>query len=327
MKELDFEVPVGRRRDRPDEVEYLFWVGCAGALEDRAKKTTKAFAELLHIAGVKFAILGAGETCSGDSARRLGNEFLFQQLGQENVETLNAVFEERPAGRRKIVATCPHCFNTIATSTRSSAATTRSSTTPSCSATWSTRASCIPVTPVDGKITYHDPCYLGRHNKVYTPAARDHRHRARACRTQEMHRHKERGFCCGAGGARMWMEERIGKRINNERIDEALALNPDIVSTACPFCLVMLHRLGQRQEEGRRGQGARRGRGRQPDPAPLDGHGRRARHRVRPGGRARWTTTRPAPARRPRSTTDAGPRAGSPLRGAAPARHQGMMEP
>ncbi|MFD6369655.1 (Fe-S)-binding protein, partial [Streptomyces roseolus] len=97
----------------------------------------------------------------------------------------------------------------------------------------------IPVTPVDGLITYHDPCYLGRHNKVYTPP-REIMSAVPGLRQQEMHRHKERGFCCGAGGARMWMEERIGKRINTERVDEALSLNPDIVSTACPFCLVML---------------------------------------------------------------------------------------
>ncbi|MEU5366321.1 heterodisulfide reductase-related iron-sulfur binding cluster, partial [Streptomyces sp. NPDC005925] len=97
----------------------------------------------------------------------------------------------------------------------------------------------VPVTPVEGLITYHDPCYLGRHNKIYTPP-REIIGSVPGLRSEEMHRHKERGFCCGAGGARMWMEERIGKRINDERVDEALSLNPDIVSTACPFCLVML---------------------------------------------------------------------------------------
>ncbi|MEU5213261.1 (Fe-S)-binding protein [Streptomyces sp. NPDC020742] len=247
-KEVDFEVPVvGQDVEDLTEVEYLYWVGCAGALEDRAKKTTKAFAELLHIAGVKFAIMGGDEKCTGDSPRRLGNEFLFQQLGAENVATLNAAFGEddedestkKPKASKKIVATCPHCFNTIANEY------------PQLGGEYEVihhtqllqhlidEGKLTPVTPVEGLITYHDPCYLGRHNKVYTPP-REIIAKVPGLRNEEMHRHKERGFCCGAGGARMWMEERIGKRINNERVDEALSLNPDIVSTACPFCLVML---------------------------------------------------------------------------------------
>lgn len=246
-KEVDFEVPVvGKDIEDLTEVEYLYWVGCAGALEDRAKKTTKAFAELLHIAGVKFAIMGGEENCTGDSARRLGNEFLFQQLGQQNVEMLNMAFgEDEEEGikvekaKKKIVATCPHCFNTIANEY------------PQLGGEYEVihhtqllqhlidEGKLVPVTPVEGLITYHDPCYLGRHNKVYTPP-REIIAKVPGLRNEEMHRHKERGFCCGAGGARMWMEERIGKRINNERVDEALSLNPDIVSTACPFCLVML---------------------------------------------------------------------------------------
>ncbi|WP_340559883.1 (Fe-S)-binding protein [Streptomyces sp. GSL17-111] len=239
-REAGFEVPVvGKTIEDLTEVEYLYWVGCAGALEDRAKKTTKAFAELLHIAGVKFAIMGGDEKCTGDSPRRLGNEFLFQQLGEENIATLDAAFGDLPRGRRKIVATCPHCFNTIANEY------------PQLGGHYEVihhtqllqhlidDGKLVPVTPVEGLITYHDPCYLGRHNQVYTPP-REIIGKVPGLRNEEMHRHKERGFCCGAGGARMWMEERIGKRINNERVDEALSLNPDIVSTACPFCLVML---------------------------------------------------------------------------------------
>ncbi|MFF0022292.1 heterodisulfide reductase-related iron-sulfur binding cluster [Streptomyces sp. NPDC005496] len=252
-KEVDFEIPVvGRDIEDLTEVEYLYWVGCAGALEDRAKKTTKAFAELLHMAGVKFAIMGGDEKCTGDSARRLGNEPLFQELGMENVMALNMAFGEetddegkvvpesaKPKSAKKIVATCPHCLNTLGNEY------------PQLGGDYEVihhtqllqhlidEGKLLPVTPVDGLITYHDPCYLGRHNKIYTPP-REIMSAVPGLRQQEMHRHKERGFCCGAGGARMWMEERIGKRINNERVDEALSLNPDIVSTACPFCLVML---------------------------------------------------------------------------------------
>ncbi|RKN36879.1 (Fe-S)-binding protein [Streptomyces hoynatensis] len=237
-KEVDFPVPVlGQDVEDLSEVDYLYWVGCAGALEDRAKKTTKAFAELLHIAGVAFAIMGGDESCTGDSARRLGNEFLFQQLGRQNVETLDEAFGERQD--KRIVTTCPHCFNTLANEY------------PQLGGRYEVihhtqllqhlvdAGRLVPVTPVDGLITYHDPCYLGRHNKVYTPP-REIIGRVPGLRNEEMHRHRERGFCCGAGGARMWMEERIGKRINDERVDEALSLDPDIVSTACPFCLVML---------------------------------------------------------------------------------------
>ncbi|MFZ3471816.1 (Fe-S)-binding protein [Streptomyces sp. 4.24] len=247
-KEVDFEVPIiGKDAEDLSEFDYLYWVGCAGALEDRAKKTTKAFAELLNIAGVKFAIMGGDEKCTGDSPRRLGNEPLFQQLAQENVAMLNMAFGEededpetkKPKSAKRIVSTCPHCFNTIANEY------------PQLGGEYEVihhtqllqhlidEGRLTPVTPVDGLITYHDPCYLGRHNKVYTPP-REIMSAVPGLRQQEMHRHKERGFCCGAGGARMWMEERIGKRINNERVDEALSLNPDIVSTACPFCLVML---------------------------------------------------------------------------------------
>jgi Fe-S oxidoreductase len=232
ITELDFEIPVVDGKIDP-EIEYLFWVGCAGALEDRAKKTTKAIATLLHTAGVKFAVLGPAETCTGDPARRIGNEFVFSMLAQQNVETLNE------AGAKKVVASCPHCFNTISREYPQLGGNYEVIHHTQLLARLVAEGRLQPVTAVEEKLTYHDPCFLGRHNKVYTPP-REILDAVPGVEATEMHRCKERGFCCGAGGARMWMEERIGKRINTERIEEALALSPDTISTACPYCLVML---------------------------------------------------------------------------------------
>ncbi|GII31233.1 (Fe-S)-binding protein [Planotetraspora mira] len=232
IEELDFEVPIIDEK-MPEDVEYLFWVGCAGALEDRAKKTTKAVAELLHIAGVKFGVLGPMEACTGDPARRLGMEFLFNMLAQQNIETLNE------AGVKKIVATCPHCFNTLANEYPQLGGDYEVVHHTQLLSHLVEEGRLTPITPIEEKITYHDPCFLGRHNKVYAQP-RDIMAKVPGVQTQEMHRCKDRGFCCGAGGARMWMEERIGKRINTERVEEALTTDPDTVSTACPFCLVML---------------------------------------------------------------------------------------
>ncbi|PRZ32735.1 Fe-S oxidoreductase [Antricoccus suffuscus] len=239
MSGLDFEVPK-IEGEIPEDIEYLFWVGCAGALEDRAKKVTRAVAELLNIAGVKYGVLGSGESCTGDPARRLGNEFVFQGQAMQNVEVLNAVFENRPEkAQRKIVATCPHCFNTLSNEYPQVGGDYEVMHHTQLLGKLLEEGKLTPVQPVDGKVTYHDPCYLGRHNKVYTPP-REVLSAVMGIQTEEMHRCKDRGFCCGAGGARMWMEERIGKRINVERMDEALSLDPDIVSTACPFCITML---------------------------------------------------------------------------------------
>ena len=234
---LDFEVPRAIPGEQlPADMDYLFWVGCAGALEDRSKKVTRAVAELLHTAGVNFAILGAAETCTGDPARRLGNEFLFQMLGMQNVETLDSITRAAPL---KIVATCPHCFNTLANEY------------PQLGGHFDvlhhtellrrllTDGRLTPIKPLDATVTYHDPCYLGRHNKVYAPP-REILDAVPSLTAKEMHRCKDRGFCCGAGGARFWMEEKIGKRVNIERTEEALGLDPDLISTACPFCMVML---------------------------------------------------------------------------------------
>ena len=250
INEMDFDIPVfGQDADSFQDYEYLFWVGCAGAYEDRAKKTTKAVAELLATAGVKFMVLGADETCTGDSARRAGNEFLFQQLAMQNIETLNNVFDGVEQSKRKIVVTCAHCFNALGNEY------------PQVGGDYEVvhhtqllnrlvrQKKLIPVASVSQDITYHDPCYLGRHNKVYD-APRELM-AASGSNLKEMPRHGERSMCCGAGGARMWMEENIGKRINIDRVDEALATNPKKIATGCPFCRVMLtDGVTARQEGG-----------------------------------------------------------------------------
>jgi Fe-S oxidoreductase len=237
ITEMDFEIPVVDGKIG-DDVEYLYWVGCAGALEDRAKKATKATAQLLHAAGVKFAVLGPAEACTGDPARRLGNEFVFQMLAQQNVETLNEAGVGAGSGK-KVIASCPHCFNTIAREYPQLGGNYEIIHHTQLLSRLVEEGHLKPVNEVNEKITYHDPCFLGRHNEIYTPP----RHVIESVPgvvAEEMHRCKGKGFCCGAGGARMWLEERTGSRINENRIDEALALDPDTVATGCPYCMVML---------------------------------------------------------------------------------------
>jgi Fe-S oxidoreductase len=276
-KDLAFPVPVvGTDVEDLTEVEYLFWVGCAGAYEDRAKKTTQAVAELLHTAGVSFAVLGNGETCTGDPARRAGNEFVFQQLAIQNAETL------QEAKAHKVLVTCAHCLNTLKNEYPQVGVELEVVHHTQLLNRLVRDGRLTPVAPPAGSvggrtITYHDPCYLGRHNQVYDPP-RELLASIPGSTVAEMPRNRERSFCCGAGGARMWMEEKIGTRINLNRTGEAVATltaakpdgaghglgpgaaSPDgapveaaaAIATGCPFCRVMLSDgLTAEQADGR----------------------------------------------------------------------------
>ena len=235
--ECDFPIRVVEGQ-LPDDVEYLFWVGCAGAYEERAKKTTKAVAELLYMAGVNFAVLGKRETCTGDPARRAGNEFLYQILARENVETFNEVFATRTEkGTKKVVVTCPHCFTTIGRDYAQSGFELVMVHHTQLLNQLVREKRLVPINKSSTTMTYHDPCYLGRHNEIYEPPRE--LLGATGVTITEMPRNKERSFCCGAGGGRMWMEEKIGTRINLNRVDEAIATGVEEIAVACPFCRVM----------------------------------------------------------------------------------------
>lgn len=246
IAEVDFPVRVFGMEGEdaiPDDVEWLFWVGCAGAYEDRAKRTTKAVAELLTIAGVDFMVLGEGETCTGDPARRAGNEFLFQMQAMQNVEVLNEI------KAKKIVVTCPHCLNTLGREYPQNGGHYEVVHHTQLLDRLVKEGRLAPVKDANETVTYHDPCYLGRHNGVYVPPRElvD----ATGAKRVEMERHGEKSFCCGAGGARMWMEEKLGTRVNVNRGDEAIATGAGTIAVGCPFCSVMLNdAVTVRQQEG-----------------------------------------------------------------------------
>jgi len=215
--------------------EILFWVGCAGSFDDRAKKITKSFVSLLNKAGVSFAVLGKEESCTGDPAKRAGNEFLFQMQAVSNIEILNQY------NFKKIVTTCPHCFNTLKNEYPDLGGKYDViHHTELLSTLISEQKIKIDNSEFNGKkITFHDPCYLGRANKVYEPPRK--LIESLNADLKEMKSCKEKGLCCGAGGAQMFKESEKGsKEINIKRTEEALETKSEIIAAGCPFCNTML---------------------------------------------------------------------------------------
>jgi Fe-S oxidoreductase len=221
----DLDVPL--IKDNPN-AEYLFFVGCAGSFDDRAKKISRALVKILKHAGISFAILGAEETCTGDSARRMGNEYLFQELARKNIETFNRY------GIKKILTQCPHCYNTLKNEY------------PSFGGTYEVTHHTELIAEVSSKfkvqssntVAYHDSCYLGRYNNMYNQPRVILK--AMGITVAEPSNTRDNGLCCGAGGGLMWMEDREGKRMNHIRAEELSKTGAKIIATSCPFCLTML---------------------------------------------------------------------------------------
>ena len=218
----------------PFEAEYLYWVGCAGSFDDKNQKVTQSMAKLLQRSNVSFAILGPAENCTGDPARRSGNEYIFQMLATQNIETLDGM------GVKKIITQCPHCFNTLANEY------------PQLGGNYEvlhhsqfleelidTGQLDMTGAKLEERMVYHDSCYLGRHNDVYM-APRKVLGSLKGIEIVEAERNGTKGMCCGAGGARMWMEESIGKQVNVERSQELIATGATRIATACPFCYIMI---------------------------------------------------------------------------------------
>ncbi|MCD9624539.1 heterodisulfide reductase-related iron-sulfur binding cluster [Rhabdothermincola salaria] len=230
----------------PLEADYLYWVGCAGSFDDKNKKVTQAMAQLLQRAEVSFAILGPSEMCTGDPARRSGNEYIFQMLAMQNVETLNGM------GVKKIITQCPHCFNTLANEY------------PDLGGHYEVVHHSqflewlidqgkldLSTAKLEERIVYHDSCYLGRHNDVYM-SPRNVIGSLAGIEIVEAERNGTKGMCCGAGGARMWMEEHTGKQVNVERSQELIATGASKIAVACPFCYIMI-------DDGVKGEGLEEG--------------------------------------------------------------------
>ncbi|MFV0525071.1 MAG: heterodisulfide reductase-related iron-sulfur binding cluster [Acidimicrobiales bacterium] len=233
-KNLDVPIITGDELAEPFTHEYLYWVGCAGSFDDKNQKVTRAMSQLMTRAEIDFAILGPAELCTGDPARRSGNEYVFQMLAKQNVETLDGL------GVRKIITQCPHCFNTLMNEY------------PQLGGNYevvhhsqflewliSNHKLDVSEATLDERIVYHDSCYLGRHNDVYL-APRNVIGSLKGVQIVEAGRNGTKGMCCGAGGARMFMEEDIGTKINDERSRELIATGASRVATACPFCYVMM---------------------------------------------------------------------------------------
>lgn len=223
------------------EARVLYWVGCAASYDDRAKKVARSVANLLKEAGVDFAILGTEETCTGDPARRAGNEYLFQMLAEQNVETLNNYgFEKKTGSKRTIITACPHCFNTLANEYPDFGGKFEVVHHSDYLMKLLAKGKLRPRKPVKGRIVYHDSCYLGRYNDVYE-SPRDILKSIPGLELVEADWNRSRGLCCGAGGAQMWMEEQHGtERVNNKRTLQLLDTGATKIASGCPFCMTML---------------------------------------------------------------------------------------